>query len=268
MFYDTHAHLDYPDFAEDIEQVVERARAAGITRIYSIGTDFESSARAIQLSERFDGVYATVGWHPSDAERAPDDLRPVLRELAMHPKVMAIGEIGLDYHRLPSKKSGGNKADDERYKSKQEQCFRQQLELAAELGLNCVVHQRDCFNETLAIMREFSGRAKGVFHCFVNPPEDVGRVLEIGSFVSFTGVLTFKNAQVVRDALNAAPAGTFMLETDAPFLAPMPFRGKRCEPAHVKEIATVAAQVKKISLQELSRVTCAAADAFFSRRKV
>jgi TatD DNase family protein len=265
MFYDTHAHLDYPDFSADLPQVMDRARAAGITRIFCIGTDFESSARAVRLSEQFEEVFAAVGWHPSDASRAPDDLRPALRELARHPKVLAIGETGLDYHRLPSKRSGGSAAEDDRYKRKQEQCFRQQLDVAAELGLNCVVHQRDCFEQTLSIMQEFTGRVRGVFHCFANSPADAKRVLEMGSLVSFTGVLTFKNAQVVRDALAAAPLGQFMLETDAPFLAPMPFRGKRCEPAHVKEIAAVAAQVKSISLEELSRATCATADAFFTR---
>jgi TatD DNase family protein len=268
MFYDTHAHLDYPDFAQDLAQVLERARAAGITRFFSIGTDLESSARAIQLSEQYSDVFASVGWHPSDAARAPGDVRPGLRELALHPKVVAIGETGLDYHRLPSKKAGGTQAADELYKKKQEECFRQQLELAAELGLNCVVHQRDCFEETLAVMREFAGRVRGVFHCFVNSPADVQRVLEIGSMVSFTGVLTFKNAQTVRDALKAAPLEQFMLETDAPFLAPAPFRGKRSEPAHVKEIAATAAEVKAISLAELSRATCAAAEAFFVRRQM
>src|ERR1051326_3637164 len=112
VFYDTHAHLDYPDFAPDFDQVIERAQAAGISKIISIGTDLESSRRAIQLAERFPEVYATIGWHPSDAANAPEDVRPGLRELATHPKVVAIGEIGLDYYRLPSKKEGGTAADD------------------------------------------------------------------------------------------------------------------------------------------------------------
>src|SRR5579862_5145593 len=142
-FYDTHAHLDYPDFAEDLHQVVERARAAGITRINSIGTDLESSRRAIGLAEKFSCVYAVIGWHPSDAMRAPDDIRGELRELARHPKVVALGETGFDYHHLPSEKAEFSAADDEPYKSKQAELFRQHLQVAAELKLNCVIHQRD-----------------------------------------------------------------------------------------------------------------------------
>src|SRR5262245_3851377 len=136
IFYDTHAHLDYPDYASDLDAVVERAAAAGIARIIAIGTDLESSARAIQLSERFPSVYAVVGWHPCQALEAPEDLRPALRELARHPKVVAVGETGLDYYRLPSAQ-GGTPADDQAYRQKQSVLFRQQLEVAAELELNC-----------------------------------------------------------------------------------------------------------------------------------
>jgi TatD DNase family protein len=263
MFYDTHAHLDYPDFAQELPQIIERAQAAGILKIVSIGTDLESSTRALEIAERFPNVYATVGWHPSDAARAPEEVRPALRKLAAHPKVVAIGEIGLDYYRLPSKTSGAGAADDQRYKEKQLAVFTQQLELAAELGLHCVIHQRDSFEDTFAQVQQFAGRVRTVFHCFSNPPSDLERVLGIGSLVSFTGILTFKNAQTVRDTLAAAPLGQFMLETDSPFLAPMPYRGKRCEPAYVREIAAAAQQVKGISIEELSRTTCATAEAFF-----
>src|SRR5690349_11389060 len=122
-FYDTHAHLDYPDFAADLLQVIERARAAGIGKIISVGTDFESSRRAIQLAEKYPNVFAVIGWHPTHVMRAPDDLRPVLRELGHHPKVVALGETGFDFHRLPSKQPGGSAADDERYKRKQAEVF-------------------------------------------------------------------------------------------------------------------------------------------------
>lgn len=263
MFYDTHAHLDFPDFAEDLPQVLARARAAGISRIISIGTDLESSNRAIRLSEQFADVYAAVGWHPSDAARAPDDVRPALRTLATHPKVVAIGEIGLDYYRLPSKKEGRSADDDGPYKRKQHEIFRQQLALAAELGLNCVVHQRDSFEDTLKLVQEFAGRVRTVFHCFSNGPADMERVLAVGSLVSFTGILTFKNAQTVKETLAATPLGQFMFETDCPFLAPAPYRGKRCEPAYVKEIVAQAVGVKGLTLEDLSRATCAAADQFF-----
>src|ERR1041385_9183218 len=140
IFYDTHAHLDYPDFAVDLPQVIERAHAAGITKIISIGTDLDSSRRAIQLAEQFENVFAVVGWHPSDILKAPNDIRHELRKLAVHEKVVALGETGLDYHRLPSQ-SGASTADDECYKNKQTELFRQHLEIAAELKLNCVIHQ-------------------------------------------------------------------------------------------------------------------------------
>jgi len=264
-FYDTHAHLDYPDFANELPLIVERAQAAGISRIISIGTDFASSERAIQISEQFPNVFAAVGWHPTNAMEAPDDVRPRLRELANHPKVVAIGETGLDYYRLPSQQSGGTPEDDARYKRKQAQVFQQQLEVAAEVGLNCVIHQRSSFDDTLAQMKPFVGRVRGVFHCFVDDPERMRQVLAAGSIVSFTGIITFKNAQSIRDTAAAVPAGHFMLETDAPYLAPVPYRGKRCEPGYVKEIAELVAQVKGCSLEELSTATCGTARNFFRK---
>ncbi len=265
LFYDTHAHLDFPDFAQDLPQVIERAQAAGIAKIITIGTDLESSRRAVALTERYANVFAVAGWHPTHVLEAPDDLRPALRELAKHPKVVAIGETGFDYHRLPSKQSGGTQADDERYKRKQAAVFEQQLEVAAEFGLNCVVHQRDALEDTITMMERFTGRTRGVFHCFANDSAAMRRIVEIGSLVSFTGILTFKNGQNIRDSLAATPMGKFMMETDCPFLAPMPYRGKRCEPAYVKEISEVAAQVKNCSLEELSAATCSTAHDFFQR---
>jgi len=265
VFYDTHAHLDYPEFAADLDEVLARARAAGIVRIICIGTDLDSSARAIRLAERYPGVFAVAGWHPCEALRAPEDLRPALREMARHPKVVALGETGLDFHRLPGAREGGTPEDDRRYKERQADLFRQHLEVAAETGLNCVIHQRDALEETLALLAPFADRVRGVFHCFANDPDAMRRVLALGSRVSFTGILTFKNGGNVRETLAATAPGKFMLETDCPFLAPMPHRGKRCEPAHVREIARVAAQVKGCSLEELSEWTCAAAHEFFPK---
>jgi TatD DNase family protein len=265
VFYDTHAHLDYPDFQPDFADVMARARAAGITRMISIGTSFESSRRAVALAEAHEEIFAVVGWHPSDALAALDDLRPILRELAVHPKVVAIGETGLDYYRMPSAK-GGTAEDDASYKRKQAEIFQQQLEVAAELKLNCVIHQRgETLNDTLALMQPFVGRTRGVFHCFSGDLAALARIRAIGSMVSFTGIVTFKNGQNVRDAAAATPLGEFMLETDCPFLAPIPYRGKRCEPAYVKEIADTIAQVKNCPLEELSRATCEAAHAFFPK---
>jgi len=266
VFFDTHAHLDYPDFAGDFAQLVERAQSAGIVKMISIGTDLESSARAIKLAEQHPCIYAVTGWHPSHAHEAPADLRPALRELAKHPKVVALGETGLDYYRLPSSQGQGTAADDQRYQERQQAIFLQHLEVAAETGLNCVIHQRgDCFEDTLAQMRPFTDRVRGVFHCFASDAAAMQRVLALGGLVSFTGIVTFKNGQNVRDTVAATPLGRFMLETDCPYLAPVPYRGKRCEPAYVKEISETVAQVKGCSLEQLSAATCDAAFDFFPK---
>lgn len=265
VFYDTHAHLDYPDFAPDLEQVIERAKAAGIVKMISIGTDLESSRRAIGLAEKFPCVYAVAGWHPSDALRAPDDIRGALRELAVHPKVVALGETGLDYHRLPSQKPECGAADDERYKKKQAALFQQHLEIAAELKLNCVIHQRDALEDTLAQLEPFAERVRGVFHCFANDADTMRRIVAMNSLVSFTGIATFKNGQNVRETIAATPLDRLMLETDCPYLAPVPYRGKRCEPAYVKEISEVVARVKQCSLEDLSAATCETAEKFFPK---
>lgn len=264
-FYDTHAHLDYPDYAGDFAEMLERAAAAGITRLITIGTDLESSARAVKLAETHPQIFAVIGWHPGNALEAPEDIRAPLRELARHPKVVAVGETGLDYYRLPSAE-GGTAEEDARYKAAQARLFAQQLEVAAECGLNTVVHTRgECFEETLAQMAPFAGRVRGVFHCFVGDAAQMRRVLAIGSLVSFTGICTFKNGQTVRETIAATPPDQFMLETDCPYLAPVPYRGKRCEPAYVREIAETVAQVKGCTLEELSVATCATAQKFFSK---
>lgn len=265
VFYDTHAHLDCPDFQQDFADVLSRGREAGVTRMISIGTNFESSRRAIQLAEKHEEIFAVAGWHPSDALEAPADLLPTLCEFAKHPKVVAIGETGLDYYRLPSTR-GGSAEDDVLYKRKQAEIFQQQLELAAECGLNCVIHQRgETLDDTLALMQPFVGRVRGVFHCFSGDLNSLQRIRAISSIVSFTGIVTFKNGQNVRDAVAATPLGEFMLETDCPFLAPIPYRGKRCEPAYVKEIAAAVAHAKGCSLEELSRATCECAENFFPK---
>ena len=217
------------------------------------------------MAEEFPGVYAAVGWHPSHALEAPTELRPALRELACHPKVVALGETGLDYFRMPSRQAGGGSISDEEYKRRQADLFRQHLEVAAEVGLGCVIHQRESLEDILTQLQPFAGRVRGVFHCFVDNVAAMRRVLALGSLVSFTGTLTFKNSQTIRETVSAVPINQFMLETDCPFLAPVPYRGKRCEPAYVKEIAETAAQARGCSLQELSEATCATAHRFFHK---
>jgi TatD DNase family protein len=289
IFFDTHAHLDDERFAQDLPQVIERAQAAGIQKINCIATDLDSSRKAIQLAETYPNVYAAIGWHPSYAGDAPEDIRPALRELAQHPKVVALGESGLDYYRLPSKEnknsaepvgSGSSAREnlaqmvgsrssaevDQKYKAKQIAIFQQHLEVAAETGLGVVIHERESMIDLLKYLEPFSSRVRGVFHCFAADVASMQRVIAMGSIVSFTGILTFKNGQNMRDTLAATPMGKFMLETDSPYLAPVPHRGKRCEPAFVKQIADTAAQVKNCSLEELSEATCRTANEFFYRK--
>lgn len=263
-FYDTHAHLDYDDYKPDFAEVLVRAQSAGITKIISIATDLDSSRRALALAEKNEMVYAAVGWHPSNAHEAPADIRAELRDLARHPKAVAIGECGLDYYRLPSSQ-GGSAADDVNYKCKQAEIFQQQLEVAVETGLNCVIHQRSSFDDTLAQIQPFAKQTQGVFHCFGESVERLQKILSVGWLVSYTGIVTFKNGQNIRDAVAATPLDKFMLETDCPYLAPVPFRGKRCEPAYVREISLTIVQVKNCSLDELSAATCGTARQFFSR---
>ena len=263
-FYDTHAHLDYDDYKPDFAEVLARAQAAGITRIISIGTDLASSRRALALAEKHELIFAAVGWHPGNAHEAPADIRAELRELARHPKAVAIGECGLDYYRLPSLQ-GGSAADDAPYKQKQAEIFRQQLEVAVELNLNCVIHQRSSFDDTLAQIQPFKHSTRGVFHCFGESLDRLKQILAAGWLVSYTGIVTFKNGQNIRDAVAATPLDRFMLETDCPYLAPVPYRGKRCEPAFVKEISETVAQVKLCSLEELSSTTCRTAHDFFPK---
>jgi len=255
--FDTHAHLDFPDFAADLDEVIERAMQAGIERIVTIGTDLASSRRSVELAERFPCVRAAVGWHPSHVAEAPPDIRAELRELALHPRVAAIGETGLDFSRLP----GG--AEGEALRLRQRRLFDQQLEIAAASELNVVVHQREAFEDVMSVMALCAGRVRGVFHCFVDSAEKMQSVLEIGGLVSFTGIATFKNGQNVRDTIAATPVDRLMLETDCPYLAPVPHRGKRCEPAHVADTARVAAKALGCSEEALAAATSATARAFF-----
>jgi TatD DNase family protein len=263
VLYDTHAHLDYPEFASEIPQIIQRAKDAGVTKIITIGTTVESSERAIRLAAEFNEIYAVVGWHPSYCAEAPADVRSELRRLAQSPKVVALGETGLDFSRLPSKNPEAKDPDDSGYKARQIELFKQHLEVAAEFGLNCVIHQREAFEETIEVLEPFSKTVRGVFHCFVDGPDREKRIEALGSLVSFTGIVTFKNAEVVRETIRETSLDGMMVETDAPYLAPVPYRGKRCEPWHVSETAKKIAEIKGCALDELGRATCETAEKFF-----
>ncbi|MFM8365399.1 MAG: TatD family hydrolase [Verrucomicrobiota bacterium] len=282
MLIDTHAHLDYPDFEKDLPAVIEAARQAGVTRIITIGTGVESSRRAVALAERFECVHAVVGLHPTYVDEETGDWLSEIRLLAAHPKVAAIGETGLDYHRLPSENLASAPAIsalqaemsadteaailDGAYKAAQAEAFAAQLDLAVELGLNVVIHQRDAWDDTLDILKNYTGKLRGVFHCFGNTPEQAREILALGHLVSFTGIVTFKNAPLVRDVVAAIPFDSFMVETDCPYLAPVPFRGQRCEPAHTRLVAEKIAEVRGSSLDEIATATTRTAEAFFRLR--
>jgi len=258
MLIDTHAHLDYTDYDPDRAEVIARATAAGVTEIISIGTRIDSSTRALELAENFPNIWATVGIHPYEASEAPEDAVERLRALAQSSRVVAVGEIGLDYHHLPE-----NPAEADANKERQAVLFRQQLEMTAELGLNAVIHQRDSWDDTLKILREFTGRVRGVFHCFGGTIEQAREVIALGHLVSFTGIVTFKNARQVQATAQNIAFDQFMVETDCPYLAPAPDRGKRCEPAHTRRVAEQIAQLRGVALEEIAARTTATAREFF-----
>jgi TatD DNase family protein len=279
MLIDTHAHLDYPEFTNDLDEVIRRATEAGVTRILTIGTGIESSERAVALAEKYPNVYPVVGVHPTNVQDEVEDFLPALRVLAEHPKVAAIGETGLDYHHLPSGELESSPAIaalqagvaqdaeaavlDGAYKSAQAEAFRVQLDLAVALGLNVVIHQRDAWDDTLEILEPYTGRLRGVFHCFGNRPDQAMDVIALGHLVSFTGIVTFKNAKLVRETAVTIPEDRYMVETDCPYLAPVPHRGERCEPAYTRLVAEQIARERGISLETVARQTTATAEGFF-----
>ncbi len=283
MLIETHAHLDYPDFAQDFDDVLRRATEAGVRRIVTIGTSVESSRRAVDFAEKYPNIFAVIGVHPTYAAEAEEDVITPLRELGKNPRVVGLGEAGLDYHHLPSVAAAKEKKvqvfaralqgeteeeieasiHDGAYKSRQASLFQQQLDLAVELGLNVVIHQRDAWEDTLAVMRPYTDKLRGVFHCFGGTLEQANEVLDLDHLVSFTGIVTFKNGAAVREVAARIPLWKFMVETDCPYLAPVPFRGKRCEPAHTRLVAEAIAAARGVSLQEVAEATTEAAEKFF-----
>ena len=258
MLIDTHAHLDFPEFVADLDEVIQRAIDAGVDRIVTIGTTRESSRKSVRLAERYQGVYASIGVHPNSALEERGDFIQEFRELAQHPKVVAIGETGLDFYRLPS-----DAAALESEKAAQTAVFVQHLELAATCKKSLVVHQRDSWDETLRILEVYAGRIRAVLHCFNGSPAHARQAFELGFFVSFTGIVTFKNANMVREAAAVVPLDRIMVETDAPYLAPQPYRGKRCEPAFVKETNALIADLRGLKPEAFAAQTTLNAECFF-----
>lgn len=236
---DSHAHIDDRRFDDDREQVIERARINGISGIINIGHDMESSLRSIDLAQQYSFIYAAVGIHPHDAKDAPVDYLERLSEMAQSPRVVAVGEIGLDYYYDLSPRDV------------QRKIFIEQLALAKELQIPVVIHLRDAAGDFLEIMRrEGLKPIAGVMHCFSGSWEVAKECLDMGFYISFAGPVTFKNASNLKEVAVKVPLDRLLVETDCPYLTPMPHRGKRNEPAYVKYVAEHIAQLKGISIEE------------------
>jgi TatD DNase family protein len=280
LLIDTHSHLDFSDFDADREAVIQRATDAGVTRLIAIGTNLTTSRAALALADQHSCVYATVGIHPGETEETHDNACDELAALARHPKVVALGECGLDYHYLPSSKqnafaaasvaTGGTAPgtetlllQDATLKNRQAIFFQEQLDLAVQLSLNVVIHQRDSWTDTLATLQPYAGRLRAVFHCFSGTPAQTKELLSLGHLVSFTGIATFKNARDLHESIRQIPAHSYFLETDCPYLAPEPHRGQRCEPAYTRIVAEKVASLRGQTLEEIARETTATAEKFF-----
>ncbi len=243
---DSHCHLDDPKFDEDRQETIDRAQAAGVETMMAIGTgqgppDLEAG---IRLAERYPFIYATVGVHPHDASKATDETFERLRELTAHPKVLAIGEIGFDYHY------------DFSPRDTQKAVFVRQLEIAAAAAKPIVIHTREAWDDTLAMLGEH-WRGGGIMHCFSGGEHEAEQALALGFHLSFGGVLTFPKAENVRSAARMTPAERLLIETDCPYLAPIPHRGKRNEPAFLTETVRRLAEVRGQSAEEIAAVTTA-----------
>ena len=249
MYIDTHAHLYYDNLKNQLAKVVERAEAAGVTQIICVGTDLPSSETSISIAEKYDAVFATVGVHPHDAKDAPDDYLHQLRDLTSHSKVVAVGEMGLDYFR------------DFSPRNMQKEVFQSQLALARELDLPAVIHNRDADEDILKILEEVRYE-KSVLHCFSSNTEMAGRAISLGCLLSFTGNVTFGKNHT-ESVLLTTPLNRIMLETDCPFMTPVPNRGKLNEPANILHIAQWIAKVKRIDVSEVAESTTSTAQIFF-----
>lgn len=246
MFVDTHAHVDFPQFDVDRDEVIRRAVGAGVDLIIDVGIDTVTSARAVDLAKKYAQIYASVGIHPHEAEKATDKELERIRELAANEKVVAIGEIGLDYHypRSPA--------------AVQIRAFRRQIRMAKELGLPVIIHSRESNRDVLQVIKEEEASlVGGIMHCFSGDLREAIEFLSLGFLISIAGPVTFRNAHRLRDVVTGLPLDSLLLETDCPFLSPHPYRGQRNEPMRVINVAREIASLKKISLSEVGQRTTA-----------
>lgn len=238
---DSHTHLDFPQFDDDRHAVIGRARGAGLVSIVNVGTSVASSRASVALAEEHDFIYATVGIHPHDAETADQDALDELRALAHHPKVVAIGETGLDYYR------------DHSLRPTQRQAFRDQLALASTLERPVVIHSREAHDEVFAALRDWEGT--GVLHTYAGGPEHLEEAIDMDFFIGISGPVTFSNAEVLRDVVRAVPLSRLVVETDCPYLTPEPHRGARNEPTYVQYVVEAIARARKEPVEHIADAT-------------
>ncbi|UJF26964.1 TatD family hydrolase [Planococcus sp. 107-1] len=252
MFIDTHVHLNADQYDEDLQEVIDRALENNVTKMIVIGFDRKTIERAMDLTEKYDFIYAVVGWHPVDAiDCTPEDLQWI-EELAAHPKVVGIGETGLDYHW------------DKSPKEVQQEVFRKQIQLAKKVQLPIIIHNREATEDVLRILKEEKAEeVGGVMHCFSGSVETARESIDMNFMISLGGPVTFKNAKKPKEVAELIPIEHLMIETDAPYLAPHPYRGKRNEPSYVPLVAEEIARLKGLTIEEVGEKTTKNAEQFF-----
>lgn len=253
MLFDTHVHLNAEQFDEDLEEVISRAREAGVEKMVVVGFDRPTIDRAMELIEQYEFLYASIGWHPVDAIDMKDEDLAWIEELSNHPKVVAIGEMGLDYHW------------DKSPKDVQKEVFRKQIHLAKKVKLPIIIHNRDATQDIVDILREEGAEeVGGIMHCFSGSPEIAQECVDMNFYISLGGPVTFKNAKKPKEVAKEIPLEKLLIETDCPYLAPHPNRGKRNEPAYVKLVAEQIAELKEVSLEEVENITTENAKKLFN----
>ena len=243
MIFDSHAHYDDESFNEDRENVIKEIRENGVINVLNCGASMEGARDSFKLANKYDFFYAAVGIHPENAYELTEENYKEIKEMTKNPKVRAIGEIGLDYY-----------WEENPPREKQKEVFRKQMELAKELNMPVVIHDRDAHGDTLEIMKEFP-EVKGVVHCFSGSVEFARECLKLGYYIGFTGVVTFKNSKKIVEVAKEVPLDRMLVETDAPYMAPTPNRGKRNRSDYIKFIIEKIAEVKELSVEEVSNAT-------------
>ncbi|NLO76135.1 MAG: TatD family hydrolase [Clostridia bacterium] len=244
MYFDTHTHLDDRRFLSDQEEVIKRAQEAGVELIVNVGENVKSARRTVELTQKYDFIYGAVGLHPHEAKDFSVDVLEQLRDLTREPKIVAVGEIGLDYYY------------DHSPRNIQQQAFRQLIRLAKEVRLPIIIHDRDAHENTLRIIKEEKAdEVGGVFHCYSGSVPLAREIIKMGFYLALGGALTFQNARKTVELARAIPLEYLLIETDCPYLTPVPYRGKRNEPAYVVKVAEAIAEIKGLSVEEVAQTT-------------